>query len=176
MIITISGSPGSGKTTVAKKLSHKLKIPLLGIGEQIRKIAEKESESLHTLMHNKKAFLKVQQQVETSLEHLRTKKELIVDGRDAFFHLPSSFKIFLKVSDQEAARRIFEENRKTEHTETLVQALRSIKKRKKEDQERYLSMHHIDYLDEKNYDVVVDTSKKKVAEVLAIIITSLPKK
>ena len=46
MIITISGKPGSGKSTVAKEAAKKLKLKYYCIGDFQRKIARKKSISL----------------------------------------------------------------------------------------------------------------------------------
>ena len=75
-------------------------------------------------------------------------------------------KIFLKVSDQEAARRIFNQKREDEkYNQTLEQTLSGIKSRKTSELKRFKEYYNLDYEDVSNYDLVVDTTKINVDQV-----------
>lgn len=170
MIITISGEPGSGKSTVGKKLATELRYKFISIGERFRKIAEKKGKNILELMNSPKEFAKIQEKVELYLDDLSQRDELVIDGRDAFIHIRDSFKIFLKVDDKVAAKRIFEADRigKPEF-KTVQESLEAMQSRKKQEQEIYKKLHNVNILDESLYDLVLDTTHTTVEEALVMI-------
>jgi len=98
-----------------------------------------------------------------------------MDGRLAWHFIPSSIKVFLAVSLEEGARRIFNDisqlGRRAEEKENLsVEKVKeNIESREKSEQLRYKQYYNIDYADSQNYDIVVDTTKLKPEEAVGII-------
>ena len=81
-----------------------------------------------------------------------------------------------------AADRIFkalseENNRGNEDVDlnSVENIQESILKRRKEDSERYFSFYGIRQDDEKNYDLVIDTTKMSVEEVFAVVMEFIEK-
>jgi len=100
----------------------------------------------------------------------------VIESRTAWHFIPESVKIYLKVDDKEAARRVFKEsdneNRKNEskNYNSEDEILESLKKRKKNDDERYLKHYDLDIRKESNYDLVLDTTNLSIEEVFKKVI------
>lgn len=114
MIITISGTAGSGKSTVAKLLAKELDLKHYSIGDLMRKIAEERGLTLLELSKKAEESPDIDQELDKSQIELGKKQDnFVIDGRLSFHFIPSSYKVFLKVSDNEAAKRIFNEKSNT---------------------------------------------------------------
>ncbi|MBS3117554.1 cytidylate kinase family protein [Candidatus Woesearchaeota archaeon] len=183
MKITITGQPGSGKSTVAKLLAERLGWKHYNMGKIRREYARKQKITIDEL--NKIAekdptsdFL-----VDNYLESLANKKEdAILEGRTAFFFIPKSIKIYLDVEKKEAARRIFEEEMKNKESRnekrggTIEQTRKTIQERIESDKYRYKKLYNINPYAKENYDLLIDTSRMKKEEVVKKIINILKEK
>ena len=165
MIITISGTPGSGKSTVGKGLAKALKMKFISIGDLMKSLADKKKLSLIELSKQAEKDEKIDHYLDKELKKLSKKeKNLVVTTRTGFFLLPKSIKIFVKCNLKIAAERILRDvkkkKRKSEsEIKTSEDALKLIKDRLKSEKKRYKKYYGIDYLDEKNYDYILDTTK-----------------
>lgn len=77
-----------------------------------------------------------------------------------WYAVPESFKVYLKVELEEAARRAFgDETRKdSENFKTIEEQKADIEKRYKLENERYFELYGVRKEDESNYDYVLDTT------------------
>ncbi|MBD3319187.1 AAA family ATPase [Candidatus Woesearchaeota archaeon] len=174
MIITISGEPGSGKSTVGRKLARELEYSFISIGQKIRRIAQEMNKDILELMKDKQSFKKVQEHIEQYLDSLSEKDNLVIDGRDAFYHLRDALKVFLSVDDRVAAIRIFNDKREGKPPFANVEeSLKALQERKKREQALYKNMHNIDIFNMKHYDIVIDTTHMSIEEVVAQLQHSL---
>ena len=101
---------------------------------------------------------------------------VILDSRLGFFCQPDAVKIFLQVSYEESARRIFAANRDTDSYASVEEVLAVNKQRDKEDSQRYLDLYNVDHLDTSLYDIVIDTTDLSPEEVIVQILAQLPTK
>ncbi len=173
MIITISGLPGSGKSSVARALAKRLKMKRYYIGEMRREIARKKGltlEELNRIGENEEWTDKV---VDDYQKELGKKEDnFIIEGRTSFFMIPNSIKIFLDVDIREGAERIFREIKKgrSERNEgdfkTVEEMERSIKERIESDRKRYKKYYGIDFLNKSHYDMVIDTTHLEINQVV----------
>jgi len=169
-IITISGDPGSGKSTIAQELAKKLKAKRIYVGEIRRKIAKKKGLTLAEL--NKYAEkhpetdVDIDKKVATKARQLAKKYPVIVEGRTQFYFIPESFKLYIKVNLNEGAKRIWQqmqsEKAKSARNEgkinSLTQLKKSIRQRVFSDKKRYQKYYGLDHTKKSNYDFVLDTS------------------
>ena len=77
--------------------------------------------------------------------------------------MPQSFKVYLKVDIDVAAKRAFEdENRKeTEKFETIEEQKADMIRRYKLENERFFKLYGVRKEDMSNYDLVVDTTNSR---------------
>ena len=167
MIITIAGNLGSGKSTVAKILANELGYKHYSMGDLQRSIAKKRGITLVELQKLEEKDPSIDKEVDqTQVDLGKQEDNFVIDSRIGWHFIPHSVKIFLKVSDQEAARRIFNQKREDEkYNKTLEQTLSGIKSRKTSELKRFKEYYNLDYEDVSNYDLVVDTTKINPAQV-----------
>ncbi len=177
MIITISGPPGSGKSTIAKALAKKLKLKHVSAGDFMREIAKEKRISVLELGKKAERSNKLDKEIDARTKKLgETKDNFVMDGRMAWFFIPSSVKVFLKVSESEAARRIFNAKRADEHAKSLAETKKEIKARANSERKRYQAYYSTNYEDVRHYDCVVNTTNKTEKEVIESILFCLKKK
>lgn len=182
MIISLTGIPGSGKTTVRNALADQLGLKRYSMGDVFGKFAQEHGMTIGEFNEFAKGKPEVDHQVDAHQTAIGEHEDnFIIDSRLAWHFIPRSFKVFLDVDLDEAARRIFgaqkahPESRKDEPTYTSeAQVREAIERRLTVDNERYKSLYGLDYLDRKNYDLVVDTTKTPPNEVVARILAALP--
>lgn len=177
MIITISGTPGSGKSTIAKILEHDLKGERIYAGQIMRENAKIQHKTLQEYIEEAQNDPSIDQEVDNqvaklALQKQEDKKILIVEGRMQFHLLHKSIKVFVTVSPEVGARRIFEDLQNKETNEqrneggakSLIEVTKSTISRMEEDRKRLLKLYKVDYLDPKNYDLVIDTTSISAKE------------
>lgn len=178
-IITISGRPGSGKSVVAKALAKKLKLKHYSTGELMRKMARQRGMTLMALTQKaRRDNGKIDRMLDEYQVQLgKTKKNFVIDGRLGFYFIPHSIKMFLDVSPLVAAQRIAKQRRGgVEKLRTLAEAQRELKRRTEAEQERYKKYYGADYMQKKNYDLAIDTTRQSVDGVVKRILGFLKKK
>lgn len=163
MIITISGDPGSGKSTVGKAIAKELGLKHYSAGDFMREMAESRGIPLLGLGRLAEKDPSIDKEIDERTKHLALKDNFVIDSRLAFHFIPKAIKIFLKVDPKVAAQRtwkdIVAQKRHAEkqlHSEKEVYD--AIVKRQQSEIARYKKYYGIDFLSDKNYDFVLDTT------------------
>jgi cytidylate kinase len=166
MIITISGVPGSGKTSVAKIIAAKLGLPFYSIGALRGKMAMERGMTLQEFnaLGEHEAF--TDKDADDYQKKLgESGEQFVIEGRLSWHFIPHSFKIFLNCEPAEAARRIYgarylpEEQRDDEHAYTDPENAKVLlAERMASDDRRYQKYYGLDYRDPSHYDLVLDTT------------------
>ncbi len=172
MIITISGTAGSGKSTIAKAVATEFNAQRIYVGGIRRKIAEEKGMTIQELNQYAKDHPETDVDVDkrAAKEARSLEKEgklVVVEGRTQFHFLPESLKIFVKVSSKEAAKRIWydiqNKEKSSRSNEKIADSLEEVEQdvieRDNEDAARYMKYYKIDHRNEAQYDYVLDTSK-----------------
>lgn len=173
MIISINGTEGSGKTTIADKIAHELNYPKYSMGKIFRQIADNKRITLSELHKLCEKDPQVDRETDEYLVVLSKKeKDFVIESRTAWYFIDDSLKIYLKVDEKEAARRIFKQINSSSERESEDKNLNSVekvlvseKKRKAGDDKRYQKYYKIDIHNEKNYDFILDTTNLTISEV-----------
>jgi len=179
MIITICGDLGSGKSTVTKLLASKLKFTRKSVGDFMGELAIKRGISLIEI--SKDAEIdggKIDKILDEEQRKLNTSKEnIIFDSRLGWHFIRNSFKVYLKVDIDVAAKRIFNDKRVDEKENvSLEETKKNMILRKKSEMERYKKYYEIQkYDDPKNFDLIIDTTNISPEEVVNKIIKEINK-
>lgn len=160
MRITISGIPGSGKSTVAAIVAKKQNLMHYSIGDFMREIARKRGTTILELSRLAENDRSIDEELDARQRLLNSRDGIVVDSRLGFHFIPGSFKVFLEVSPEEAGRRIFNAKRKIERENTtLAKTTENIIRRQESERARYNEFYGINPFDKKNYDLVIDTTR-----------------
>lgn len=173
MIISFNGQEGSGKSTISLMVANKLGFPHYYMGQIFRDMAKEKGMTLPEFRKICDADPSFDKKVDDYLIQLsKEKNDFIIESRTAWYFIPQSLKIYLKVDSRVAAERIFnamseKNNRENEdkNLDTVENIQKSILQRRKEDSERYFSLYEIHQDEEKNYDFVLDTTNLNINEV-----------
>lgn len=166
MIITISGTLGSGEKSVAKILARRLKIPHHSGGSFIRNIAERKDIPLHKFTKIAEKDPSIDHELDQMIaEHGEAKNSFIIDAKLGFHFIPRSVKIFLDTDFKERVRRRFVSDMKKEHNVTMESTAEKLKCIHDSDLDRFKRKYGIDFTNSKNYDFVVDTTGLSLQEV-----------
>ncbi|MBW2993722.1 cytidylate kinase family protein [Candidatus Woesearchaeota archaeon] len=168
MIITISGKPGSGKTTAAKSVAKKLGYRHFSMGDLRGRIAKKHKMTIDELNELGRKEFWTDKEADKELIKIGKKEDnYVIDTWIGFHFIPNSVKIFLEVDLKAGAKRIFKDQRKDEEKHSNVKEVENmLRKRIRNSRARYRKWYNIDFLDKSNYDLVIDTSKMKKKEVV----------
>ena len=173
-IITITGDLGSGKTTVSNILCKKLGYEYIYTGKIQRNIAKKYNMSTLELNIYSETHPEIDEEIDSTFKSLNNEKNLIVDSRLAWFFIPNSFKIYLKTEIDVAAKRISNDELRTdEKYVSNHDALNKIIERKESENKRYLDFYGADCTDFSNFDLIIDTSYISPENVAAMILEEL---
>jgi len=171
--ITISGTPGSGKSTIAKLLEKKLKLNYIYSGQIFRELAEKHNMSLEEFGSYCEKNPDIYKELdEKQVEILKTKDDIILEGRLAgwlaYKNKISAKKVFLDADINIRTKRIIKREKGN-----FEDRKKEIIKREKSEKKRYKNYYNIDLDDKSIYDIIVKTDEKNAEEITNIIISKL---
>jgi cytidylate kinase len=176
-LITIAGSPGSGKSSTAKALAAALQYRHFSSGDVFRQLAAERGESIEAMNISAEVQRDIDLKVDNLLQDMyRTEEKLVIDSRMAWRWMPDSFKVFLVLDPDTAAERIFdnvrEEGRQSEDATSVEEARRSIDRRFASEQRRYRALYGVNPTDPLNFDVVVNTRHNGLKTVTAMTLAA----
>lgn len=176
MIISLSGAPGSGKSTIAQMLADKLEWPRYYIGGLRREAAAKRGMTLAEYNKLGETDPVTDTEVDDYQTELgRTQDNFIIEGRTSWYLIPHSLKIYLDVNDNEGGKRIFsslqQKNNRNEDKELTSPevVMESTQRRRESDRLRYRKYYDIDVNDPNNYDLYLDTTNLNPEEVFQAV-------
>ena len=166
MIISISGKPGSGKSTLGKMLAEKLGYQHYYVGGMRRFMARERGLTLEELNALGEREGWTDKEVDEYQKELAAREDnFVIEGRTSFYFIPSSLKIFINVSPEEGARRVYLELQDQKNTrneaknlDSIEDVLESHKKRITSDALRYKKYYGIDIEATSPYDLVLDST------------------
>jgi predicted cytidylate kinase len=188
MRITISGMPGSGKTTVAKVLSEKLRLKHYYIGAMRREIARQRGITLNELNRLGESDPSTDKVVDDYLINLgKTEDDFIAEGRTASYFIPDSVKIFIAVDVRVGAGRILkdavEKGKAQERNEKVAASVdgqaKLLQERIDSDKLRYKMYYGNTMFEREMYDLWIDTTNLSPEQVVGQVmefITDFKKK
>ena len=196
-IITISGEPVSGKSTVVKKLKEKYEsmgynVHVISTGHVFREVImqgylimypDRKNANLADVQADE-AFAHKRNEIDKLVDEEMRKKGIeinsqerpndvyIIDSRLAWHNIPTSYAIRLTVDEKIAGKRAFEDETRgpEDRYKTVEDAIQKTRERKLGEIKRYKERYGIDLSDPQNYDLIVDTAYSNTEELADIIV------
>ena len=167
MIITLTGLPGSGKTSVAKGLSKHLHIKYLPLGNYFRKIAKREKISVLEL--TKRGDL-VNYIDKYQLKLARKYKNVIIDSRMGayLFKKRAKYRIYLHAPLKVRVKRISNRD-----SESYKGALKETLSRERQELNHYTKHYGTNYQNKKLYNIIISTEHTTVEEAVKKILRKI---
>lgn len=170
--ITISGLPGTGKTTVARLLEKRLGLRYVYSGEIFREMAKKHKMSLEEFGEYCETHRQIDEELDRYQLDILRKGNVIVEGRISGWlayqnHIPA-LKVLLDADISVRSGRIV----KREQGD-IEKRKKEILTREKSEATRYKKYYDIDVGDTSIYDVIIDASVKTPEEIMEIIVEHL---
>jgi cytidylate kinase len=167
--ISITGDLGSGKSTVCGYLKENHSLNVYSIGQIQRSLAQKYNMDILAFNRYMESHPEIDEEIDTELAKIGKRNEsMVLDSRMAWHFVPDSFKVYLSVELEEAARRVINDPRgKVETYKGLEDAMKCLVERKKSENLRYITKYGVDCSDPSNYDIIIDTTSitpEQVAE------------
>ena len=196
-IITISGEPVSGKSTVVKMLKEKYekmgyKIHIVATGHVFRDRAIQEYTKMYpdrtdanlADIQEDETFAEKRAEIDIAIDRWveqlgkeinredRPNDVYIIDSRLAWHNIPDSYAVRLTVDEKIAGKRVFSDSKRgiEDRYDTVEEAIEKTRQRKIGEISRYKKRYGVNLDDPENYDLIVDTSYSNTEELADIII------
>jgi cytidylate kinase len=152
--ITVSGSSGSGKTTVSTALADEFELVHMNVGDIFRKLAKANNVDIADFAAIREKDVDIKADEETL--QLAKKGGIVLNGRLTAWVAGDNadVKVFVKCNIDEKAKRVAGRDKKS-----VEEAKKDLEQRDKEDNEQYMELYGINTHDLDIYNIVVDNSK-----------------
>ena len=178
-IITLSGKPGSGKSSTADKVAELLGYTPHSSGDMVRKVLAKNKMTLEEYNDQAETNHDLDTQIDDELRHLREKNDIVVDSRLGFYWIPESFKVYLDLDLDTATARIFKDavtnsarSSVVTSSTSLYDVSRQVKERMLNEQSRFRQLYGVDPFNKNHFDLVIDTSRNDPQSVAIAVFDS----
>lgn len=165
MIITITGEPGSGKSTIGKELAQKLGYKRYYIGQLRRDAAKKRGMTLAQYNTYGEEHPETDHEVDDYQKKLgKDEDNFVIEGRTSWFLIPHSVKLYIGVDARVGAERVLSDLQESDarnedsHLNNVEDVIKSHQRRMKSDRYRYKKYYNIDCCDTSQFDLVIDTT------------------
>ena len=177
MNITITGNLGSGKSSICKMLKER-GYEIISTGTIFRELAIEHNmsvEDFNRKVHEdtRKGDHSVDALIDQRTTRMNAEKDNVVfDSRLAWNFASGSFKVFVIVDINEAARRVYHDSlrKESESYESREECRAGLRNRQDIENKRFKEIYHIDYFDMGNYNLVIEstntTTEALVEEIL----------
>ena len=174
--ITLSGSVGSGKSTIGNLLSIELNTDFVSVGNLSRKKALLMGMDIDQFQ----SYLKKHPQLDKEMDifianEMNSKTDFILDYRLGYHFIKNSFNVLLKVSPETAISRIGSRQNSDEnyYHRSMEERISKMVYRNQSMRDRFFELYNTDFLNEGNYQLVIQTDLLKPSEIIKQIIDNM---
>lgn len=166
-IITISGKPGSGKSSTADRVAEMLGYTRYSAGDMARRIVEEMDITLAEYNRRAESDHSLDHRVDDSLRDLRDKTDIVIDSRLGFYWIPESFKVYLDLDMDVATARIYKDAVSNANrargggtAKSVREITQQVRSRMQNERFRFRSLYNVDPYNTTHFDLIVDTSRQ----------------
>jgi predicted cytidylate kinase len=177
-VIVISGMPGCGSTTTGALLAEKLELKFFSAGSYTKRLAKDEEKidgkETDRIVEFWKTIRGQSKEHHMAIEELQQKLaeegDIVIEGKLSIrFVKNADFKIWLKAPTMTRAERYAERD-----GHDGIKAKQQLEEKEKSERENWKRIYGFDYFEqEKEADLVIDTSDKSPEQIVDIIIKSI---
>ena len=165
-IITISGKPGSGKSSTADRVAELLSYTRYSAGDFVRATLQKKKMSLKDFNQQALTDNTIDTIIDAYLRKLRDQHDIVIDSRLGFYWIPESFKVYLDLDVDVATARIFKDQLsntsravETHGAHNISDIQKQVQARINTEVRRFKALYGINPYDTSHYDLVVNTAR-----------------
>ena len=175
MIITISGQPGAGSTTVSELLSKKTNYKLLTVGEIYKQIAKEKGMTAEEFWEYQEKNPEKQEEFHKELDARQkllaeTETNIIFNGKLSAFQIPrAKIKVLLTADLKTRAERTVKRD-----NGTIEEQKQSIKEREEMERKDWKKIYGFDYVaDREYYNMIIDTTNLTPEQIVNAVIQQM---
>lgn len=165
-IITLSGKPGSGKSSTADRVAEMLGYTRYSAGESVRTLTHKQKITLSDFNKRAESKPEMDHRIDEELRKLRDHNDIVIDSRLGFYWIPESFKVYLDLDNDVAIARIFKDasmntlrSESGEGSPTMGDVMDQVEERMQSERRRYKKLYGVNPYSIEHFDLVIDTAR-----------------
>jgi cytidylate kinase len=180
-IITICGGLGSGKSSTAKRVAQILGFKHFSSGDFFRQVGLELGLSVTETNIRAETDPKIDEMTDQKLRDMSNANKVVIDSRTAYHWIPESFKVYLELPTDVARERILQSikedklREQSEQVKTREEVFKKMNERFESEQKRYWDLYKINNTDKSQFDLVIDTNKNNLQQVVDIVISEYKK-
>ena len=169
MLLSMSGLPGSGTTTVSKLLAEHYGVDLVNAGDVFRGLAKEHGMTLTEFGALAESDASIDVKIdERQKEIANTRDDIILEGRLAGHMAEKALKVWIKAPIDVRVKRI--SGREGASFDVMLD---ETIRREASEAVRYKEIYEIDIEDMSVYDLVIDSGKWDQFEIVKILMTAI---
>ncbi len=165
-IITISGKPGSGKSSTADRVAEMLGYSRYSTGDVVRALVKKKKMTLAEFNVEAERDPSYDYELDEELRKMREQNEVVIDSRLGFYWIPESFKVYLDLDPDVAIARIYKDSNLNalrgvteDNTEGMDAVIDQVNERLSNERRRFKKLYNVNPYASANFDLIIDTSR-----------------
>jgi cytidylate kinase len=165
-IITLSGKPGSGKSSTADRVAEMLGYSRYSTGDIVRAMIKKKKMTLAEFNALAEKDTSYDYELDEELRNMRTQEDVVIDSRLGFYWIPESFKVYLDLDPEVAIARIYKDSNinalrgvTENNTDGMDAVIDQVNDRLNNERRRFKKLYNVNPYASANFDLIIDTSR-----------------